>query len=157
MNSRDYRDKLERSIKVANLPSDYDSKFITDLLTKVGKITDILKGQNEMIITYSSLLEKELSKMYNGLIIKENQNLRLEDATSFDVKLNEPSIYSPDISTRTTRIDGGSAREIRNQSKDFDIIKKDFNIPESFDEEKESLADLEQKELCNTNFKFSGS
>ena len=135
-----YRDKLERSIKVVDLPNDYNSNFIMDLLTKVGKVTDIIKGQNDMIITYSCPLEKELSQMYNGCPIKGNKNLKLEDPTSFDLKRNESTIYSPDISTRTS-IDGGSANRFLNQS-------KDLYFPTSLDGEKKSLGDLGHEGIC---------
>ena len=141
MDFRHYRDKLERSIKVVDLPNDYNSDFVIGLLKKVGKVTDTIKGQNDMIITYSSPLEKELSQMYNGCPIKGNKNLRLEDPTSFDLQKNEPKIYSPNISTRTTSIDGGSANRFLNQS-------KDSYFPTSLDGEKRSLGDLGHEGIC---------
>jgi len=78
-------EKLSRSIKIVDLPLGYDEKDILTNLEKVGKIVDIIKGSNEMIITYATTLEKELSTMYNGCPVNGNYSIIIQDPTSFDL------------------------------------------------------------------------
>ena len=142
MNYQDFKEKLDRSIKVVDLPNNYNPKDIEDLLTKVGAIMDIIRGQNEMIITYSSTLEKELSKMYDGCPIKGNKNLKLEDPFSFDVKIEEPKMNSSDIKIKRIECDNGSANKFSSQT-------KNFNFDKSPTLKSQSIESLGEEDACN--------
>ena len=137
MNYQDFKEKLDRSIKVVDLPNNYNPKDIEDLLAKVGTIMDIIKGQNEMIITYSTTLEKELSKMYDGCPIKGNKNLKLEDPFSFDVKTEESKINSPEIKIKRIECNNGSSQT------------KNFNFEKSPTLKKQSIEFLREEDACN--------
>jgi len=77
-------DLLSRSIKLVGLPNGYDEKNVLCNLEKVGKIVDLIRKKDEMIITYSTALEKELSTMYDDCPVHGNYRIIMQEATESD-------------------------------------------------------------------------
>jgi len=84
MSFSDYQERLARSIRVLNLPEGYDKENILSNLKNAGTIEDIKLGTTEMIVTYASSNEKDLSKMYDGCPV-DDYVIKLEDTENFEV------------------------------------------------------------------------
>jgi len=95
MSFSDYQERLTRSIRVLNLPEGYDKENILSNLKNAGTIEDIKLGATEMIVTYASSNEKDLSKMYDGCPV-DDYVIKLEDTENFEVnsgqKAEEPEV-----------------------------------------------------------------
>lgn len=74
----------DRAIRITDLPQHYDKKDIIENLSKVGDIDGVILGEKEMIIIFATTEQKELSKMYDGLVI-DDYVLNLEDTINLDV------------------------------------------------------------------------
>lgn len=81
----DFQDKIACSIKVVELPSDYDEKEIIDNLSNAGQIVGTKSGINDMLITFSNANEKELSKMYDGCPVGSKYTIKLVDPIDLEV------------------------------------------------------------------------
>lgn len=76
---------LSKSVRVTNLPNDYDKDSILDNLKNAGTIINVKAGPNTIIVTYRTVSEKDLSKMYEGCPVGSNYIMRLQDADSWEV------------------------------------------------------------------------
>mmetsp|Transcript_9877 Transcript_9877/g.8417 ORF Transcript_9877/g.8417 Transcript_9877/m.8417 type:complete len:180 (+) Transcript_9877:71-610(+) len=85
MSFADYQEKVNCSIRVLDLPEDYDPKEILSNLENAGTIVDSKEGVDCMIVTFSNANEKELSKMYDGCPVGTKYTLKLEDPTSLEL------------------------------------------------------------------------
>ena len=88
MASSDNQELLARSIRVVNLPVGFNSDNVLNNLKNAGNIESIKLGTTEMIVTYSSSDERDLSKMYDGCSI-EDYTIKLEDPTTLEVNSNQ--------------------------------------------------------------------
>ena len=88
MASSDNQELLARSIRVVNLPVGFNSDNVLNNLKNAGNIESIKLGITEMIVTYSSSDERDLSKMYDGCSI-EDYTIKLEDPTTLEVNSNQ--------------------------------------------------------------------
>jgi len=68
---------LSRSVKITELPDNYEKNDIIETLAPIGEVVDSKCGKNEMLITFSNKEEKEASIFFDGNPIK-NYVLHIE-------------------------------------------------------------------------------
>lgn len=71
--SESYEDKIQRSLRVFDLPHDYVIDEITKIFENVGGIPEVKTGKQEVILTFSDQNAKEMAKMYD-LVAKFTTN-----------------------------------------------------------------------------------
>jgi len=106
MSFSDYQERLARSIRVLNLPEGYDKENILSNLKNAGTIEDIKLGATEMIVTYSSSNEKDLSKMYDGCPV-DDYVIKLEDTENFEVNSGqkEEEVVAPVVQNKNVEVE----------------------------------------------------
>ncbi len=111
MSFSDYQERLARSIRVLNLPEGYDKENILSNLKNAGTIEDIKLGATEMIVTYSSSNEKDLSKMYDGCPV-DDYVIKLEDTENFEVNSGQKEEEAPAPVVQNTNVEVEKTEEI---------------------------------------------
>jgi hypothetical protein len=116
MSFSDYQERLARSIRVLNLPEGYDKENILSNLKNAGTIEDIKLGATEMIVTYSSSNEKDLSKMYDGCPV-DDYVIKLEDTENFEVNSAQKEEEAPAPVVQNQNVEVEKTEEISSSHK----------------------------------------
>jgi len=80
-----HHDKLQRSIKVKDLPPGFDAAPIIEELGKAGEIDDYKLGPTEILITYKVLEAREAASLYDGIEIGTVKVTIDSEPTTLDV------------------------------------------------------------------------
>jgi len=180
MSFTEFQERLARSIKVVGLPRNYDKDDIMNNLKNAGVVEDIKLGSTEMIVTYSSADEKDLSRMYDGCPVGDYV-IKLEDPISFEVnseqepkspekketknefeaspkKQSEPHLESPQFKTNNEIFESPKVEKSKptiiepvRQENTFVPPKDEPQIAQtSFKQEPQSERKIEQKSSAST-------
>ena len=129
MSFTEFQERLARSIKVLGLPKNYDKDDILNNLKNAGVIEDIKLGSTEMIVTYSTANEKDLSRMYDGCPVGDYV-IKLEDPISFEVNSeSEPKSPEKVEAKNEYDLDTTNQNEVQVQSPQHKPETQSFESP----------------------------
>mmetsp|Transcript_66222 Transcript_66222/g.76863 ORF Transcript_66222/g.76863 Transcript_66222/m.76863 type:complete len:195 (-) Transcript_66222:155-739(-) len=84
--SESHDEKLNRTIRVHDLPHDYVLDDVIKVFETIGSVTDIKAGINEVLLTFSDHGTKEMAKMYDSCSVQEKYTIKIEDASTLNIK-----------------------------------------------------------------------
>jgi hypothetical protein len=84
---------LESSVRIKDIPENFNMDLIIEQLQNAGTMKEIIKGKKEMIVIFENPNFKDVSKMFNDCPVTDDYTMKMEDAMTFD--LQEEELTSP--------------------------------------------------------------
>jgi hypothetical protein len=122
--TRDIQESIDCTIRVLGLPQEYEPNDIIDNLKNAGMIQKVKLGLEEMLVTFTTKYEKELSKMYNGCPIGTKYFIRLEEPITMDLPNCKAELY-PSMEDNINRLNK-SLTSFSSSSDDSVIINNSY-------------------------------
>lgn len=92
---------LESSVRIKDIPENFNMDLIIEQLQNAGTMKEIIKGKKEMIVIFENPNFKDVSKMFNECPVNDDYTMKMEDAMTFD--LQEDYLPSPKKENSTNK------------------------------------------------------